>query len=390
MYKRAFLIKIKRYLNCLSLMVVLLVVASCSDDEVLPPSPLPDFDAEIQIEKLWSSDVDDGVEGYYLTLKPAITERWVFAVSYDGEVIKLDRETGDEEWEVDTEHTITGGVAAGYGVVAYGTSDGEAIALSEDDGSVLWTAPLGGQILAVPAISASRVVVQTMDGRLHGLKRESGDRVWVYDTTIPVLTLRGSSSPQLWNDMTLAGFANGKLVAVNTETGLVGWERAVSKPQGRSELERLVDLDGRFWMSGNTVYAATFQGKLAAIAMNSGRMLWQKDFSTFSGVSSLLDQLYIVDEESKISAVDVFSGAPVWSQDALRGRRVSALTPIDNYIVGGDFEGYLHWMSYKDGRFVARTRVDRSGLRAAPVVKDNIVYVQGNSGELAAYQVVEE
>lgn len=367
-----------------------LLLAACSDDDVLPPSPLPDFDEQIQVEELWSSDVDDGVEDHYLVLTPAITERWVYAASYEGEVVKLNRENGDEVWEVDTEHRITGGVGAGYGVVVYGTGNGEAVALKEEDGSQVWKVELSGQVLATPAVGATRVIVQTMDGRLHALNRETGEKEWLYDTPIPNLTLRGSSSPLIVGEVTLAGFANGKLVAIKTDNGAVGWEYPVSEPQGRSELERLVDLDGRFWVKRKVVYAATYQGKLAAIDIPSGRLLWQKPLSTFAGVSEKLDRVYVVDQDSNIKALDAVSGAEVWALDLFKGRRLSAITPVGIHAVVGDFEGYLHWLHYRDGRIQARVRVDRDGLRAAPIMKDDIIYVQGNSGELAAYKVIEK
>ncbi len=369
---------------------VLFLSGCADDDEILPPSPLPDFDEKIQVEEIWSSDVDDGVDDNYLVLNPAITENWVYAASYDGEVIKLNRADGEEAWEIDTEHNITGGVGAGYGVVVYGTDDGEAVALKEDDGSVLWKEQLDGQVLATPTVGATRVIVQSMDGRVYGLNRETGKKEWVYDTPIPNLTLRGSSSPFIVGNTTLAGFANGKLVALKTDNGAVKWEYPVSEPQGRSELERLVDLDGRFWVKRNVVYAATYQGKLAAINIPNGRLLWQKPLSTFAGVSEKLDRVYVVDQESNIIALDAISGAEIWRQELLKGRRLSAITPVGTYAVAGDFEGYLHWLHYRDGAIQARVRVDRDGLRAAPIVKDDIVYVQGNSGELAAYKVIEK
>ena len=145
------------------LVVSALMLNACSDDDILPPSPLPDFDEQIQVEELWSADVDDGADENYLVLTPAITERWVYAASYDGEVVKLNREDGEEVWEIETEHKITGGVGAGYGIVVYGTDNGEAVALSEEDGSEVWKVELSGQVLATPAVGASRVVVQTMD-----------------------------------------------------------------------------------------------------------------------------------------------------------------------------------------------------------------------------------
>lgn len=395
----------------LLILLIPFALAACSndDDEVIPPSPLPVFKSDVQVKKLWTQNVGDGVDDVYLNLKPAVTERWVFAAAISGELVKIDRATGDVVWEVETERTITGGVSAAYGVVAFGTGDGEVVVLNEEDGVILWSKKLDGQIMAAPAIAADHILVQTLSGRLHGLKREDGAVAWLYDTSIPILTLRGESSPVVVGEVTLAGFANGKLAALDTNTGFVGWERSIGQSEGRSELERLIDLDGRFWVSGKTVYAVTYQGNASAIDIPSGRLLWTRKMSSYSGVSEFLSQLYVVDDDGKLAALDAVSGTDLWLQEGLRGRRLSAPTAYDRYVVVGDFAGYLHWLSYQDGSFKARVKVSsrptrnpnaklgqaepkrtEDGLRAEPVVYQDIVYVQGNGGAVAAYQVIEK
>ncbi len=395
----------------LLILLVPFVLSACSkdDEDVVPPSPLPVIKSDTQVKKLWSQSVGDGVDELYLSLKPAVTERWVFAASSTGDVVKIDRETGKKVWTQETGRYITGGVAAAYGVVAFGTGDGDIVLLKDEDGTLVWEKKVGGQIMSAPAIAADRILVQSVDGRLHGLSREDGSVAWLYDTSIPILTLRGESSPVVVGEIALAGFANGKLAALDTNSGFVGWERTIGESTGRSELERLNDLDGRFWVSGKTVYAVTYQGNIAAIDIPSGRLLWQRKRSSYSGVSEFLSQLYVVDDDSNLSALDSVNGADVWSQPGLRGRGLSAPTAYDRYVVVGDFEGYLHWLSYTDGSFKARVKVSSrpsidpnaklgqvprkrtsdDGLRAEPVVYQDIVYIQGNGGAVAAYQVIE-
>lgn len=396
----------------LLVLLVPFLLAGCSndDDSVIAPSPLPTFKSTAKVKKLWAVSVGWGVDDAYLSLKPAVTERWVFAAAHIGEVIKIDRATGDKVWTIDTGRNITGAVGVGYGLIAVGTDNGEVLVFSEEDGQAVWEKSLGGQIMAAPAIGADRIVVQSIDGRLHGLNRDDGAVAWIFDTSIPILTLRGESSPVVIGAATLAGFANGKLAALDTSTGFVAWERVIGESRGRSELERLIDLDGRFWVSGKTVYAATYQGSVAALDIPSGRLLWQRKLSSFTGVSEFLSQLYVVDDESVIHVMESLSGSDLWQQDGLRGRHLSAPTAYDRYVVVGDFQGYLHWLSYKDGSFVARVKVGvqhralpgakvgtvvrkpdlDEGLRAEPVVYQDIVYVQANGGEVAAYQVIEK
>ncbi|MAR90748.1 MAG: outer membrane protein assembly factor BamB [Pseudomonadales bacterium] len=391
------------------ILLPLLLVGCSSDESVVQPSPLPQFKPQIQVQKLWTATIGNGVGELYLNLEPAVTERWVYAASASGLLYKLDRETGERQWQKNLPLRITGGVAAGYGMVAVGSANGELVVLDAEDGSELWRKSLGGQILSAPALGGNRVVVQTIDGRLRGLQREDGATVWLFDTSIPVLTLRGEASPVVKGPVTLAGFANGKLVALDTDSGYVAWERLIGEPSGRSELERLIDLDGRFWVSDKVVYAVTFQGALAAIDVPTGRLLWSKPLSSYSGVSEFLSRLYVVDEDSVLYAKDAVSGTDIWQQDKLKGRGLSAPTAYDRYVLVGDYEGFLYWLSYRDGAFLARAKVGvkrfqlanpkaqslrrlthpAEGIRVEPVVYDDTVYVQGNSGELAAYRVIE-
>ncbi|MCG8534139.1 MAG: outer membrane protein assembly factor BamB [Pseudomonadales bacterium] len=388
----------------------LLIWGCSSNDEVVPPSPTPQFKSQIQIKKLWTSRIGEGVGEVYLSLKPAATERWVYAASLDGDVKKFDREKGKTIWKVSLDREITGGVSAAYGMVGLGTANGELLLLSEETGEIVLEKTLGGQVMSVPAITPELVVVQTTDGRLHALNREDGAVVWLFDTSIPILTLRGESDPVVSGGATLAGFANGKLVAMDTNTGYVAWERQVGESKGRSELERLVDLDGRFWVDGKVVYAATYQGNIVAIDIPSGRVLWKRPMSSYVGVTSYLGKVYVVDQDSVLHAMDAIGGTDLWQQDRLKGRVISTPTAYDRYVLVGDFNGFLYWLSHSDGEFLARVKVGHNryqysnaragslrrvtdpadGIRVEPVIYDDTVYIQGNSGELAAYRVVTE
>lgn len=381
----------KQSLGRALLLATVVGLAACSDDEVVPPSPLPDYEETITLRKLWSESVGDGVEEYYVSLTPTVTDAHVYAAAIDGTVVKLDRATGETVWEVETEQPITGGVAAAYGYVVFGTSNGDVVLLKDEDGSQIWKVSTGGQVLSAPALAPERVVVQTIDGRLQGLDIANGARVWLFDTSIPILTLRGESSPMVLGNIALAGFANGKMVALQVADGFVGWEKPIAEPEGRSELERLVDIDGRFDVADTTVFAASFQGRIAALDVPSGRSLWSKAFSSHNGLSVSLDSVYATNDDSEIVAMDSTSGAEQWKQSKLKGRSVTAPVAYSNYVVAGDFEGYLHWMDRQSGEFVARVKVDGDGLRAPVVIADDVVYVQANDGTLAAYQVeVEE
>ncbi len=211
--------------------------------------------------------------------------------------------------------------------------------------------------------------------------------MWTYDSNIPVLTVRGTSSPIVHNDMVYAGFANGRVLALNTQTGAVVWEVRVAIAQGRSEIERLVDIDGSMELAGNELYAASYQGNVAAIDVDNGGKLWQQKVSSYSGVSQGFGNVYVADEDGTLSAYLRNGEGVRWTQAALAYRELSRPTPVGSYVAVADFEGYVHVLSQVDGEFVGRVQVDDDGVRADMLSDGNVLYVFGNSGELIAYEI---
>lgn len=363
-------------------------LAACSTNEhVIQPAKLVDFDKQLKLKKLWSVSVGDGVDDAYLSLKPVISGQMIYVANADGAIISLDREKGKKNWKVNTKRRITGGLAAAYGQVFFGTINGKLVALDAKDGSEQWEAQLSSEILAVPDSNAEFVIAQTIDGQLFGLDRTTGGQLWQFDTVEPILTLRGSSSPKIEQTVAIAGFANGKLAAVDLQKGEPIWEKQVGISKGRSELERLIDLDGGFIVSGRTIFASTYQGRVSAVDLYTGRALWQRDVSSYVGVEEESGNLFIADSSGYLWSLDAETGATQWQQKALEARTLSAPAAINDYIVVGDYEGYLHWMKKGDGEFVARIRVDAQGLRTKPLVREGVVYVYGNGGRLSALTI---
>lgn len=359
-----------------------------SEDTSEPPAELVDFDERIEIEELWSAGVGSGADEFYLKLKPAVDGERLFATNHEGEVFAYHAKTGEKHWETELEKRISGGVGAGEDKVFVGTSDAEVIALDQTSGTVSWVTRVSSEVLSAPVVQSGIVVVRTGDGKLFGLNTDTGKRLWVYDRTIPVLTLRGTSSPVVSNNIVLAGFANGKLVSLNLKTGKEIWETAVAAPRGRSELERMVDIDADPVVIGNLVYVVTFQGFMSVVDLHTGQILWTRKMSSSAGINVDRSNMYVADNDGHIWAFTRDSGRGLWKQEMLHARHLSTPAVQDDYVVVGDLEGYLHWISREDGSFAARERVDSAPVIAAPIVVDDILYVISKEGDLAAYRIV--
>ncbi|MCF7980514.1 MAG: outer membrane protein assembly factor BamB [Pseudomonadales bacterium] len=357
------------------------------DDEGPKPAPLVNFDAELKIKTVWSTGVGDGVGEKYIKLVPAVDEGKVFIADVNGQVMALNRETGKSIWRVKLREPVSGGVGVGFGYLFLGTKDGKVIALNQTDGSRAWQANLSSEILSVPKTNGNIVVVQTLDEKIYGLDQASGEQRWFYESILPALTLRGSSSPIVSGNVVVVGLANGKVVALDSASGRAAWEKRLSVPRGRSELERMTDVDGDLLLQGDMVYATSFQGKTSAIELNTARVRWQKEISSFLGPDEGFGNLYVVDTDDEIYALDQKTGDNVWKQSDLNHRQITAPTTFGNYLVVGDFEGYVHFMSQVDGHFVARKKIDGDGIRSTMVARKDMLYIYGNSGKIVALKV---
>lgn len=372
-----------------ALLALALAVVGCSSNskKELPPAELTDFKEEVVLSKQWSRSVGDGQGDLYNLLEPAVDGSTIYAASAEGRVMAIQRETGDVLWKKDLERPVSGGVGVGYGLVLVGTLRGDVIALDEATGKKKWTKRVNSEVLSAPATNGDVVVVQTQDDKLIGLDAASGDQRWIYESTVPVLTLRGTGAPLIAGNMALAGLASGKVVAVDVQRGLPIWEQRVAIPQGRSELDRVVDIEGGLLLSGDTLYVVSYQGRAAALDVNSGRLLWQREASSYVGVAEGFGNIYVSQASGSVEGLDSRGASSLWNNNALARRQLSAPAVFSSNVVVGDLEGYVHLLSQVDGRFVGRERVDSDGVRVRPLVVGSWMYVFGNGGKLVAYTI---
>lgn len=356
-------------------------------DNTEPPAELVDFDPELKIEEVWSRSIGAGVSRFYLKLRPMIAGGRVYVADRKGSVSAFDAENGEQIWQTDTGIPASGGPGGGDGLILVGSSDGNVVALDAGTGAEKWRAKVSSEVLSAPSAADGVAVVRTIDGKLFGLDVADGSRIWVYDRTVPVLTLRGTSTPALSDGTAVAGFDSGRIVAVSLKNGQTLWNTVVAEPRGRSELERLVDIDADPVIEDQTVYVVTFQGRVAALDLFSGNVVWRRDMSSYAGLGIDGDHLYVTDDESFVWALDRKSSASVWRQDKLKMRGLTSPLGFESFVVVADFEGYVHWLSEEDGRMLARTRVDSDGVIAKPVAHNGTVFIYGKGGTLTALRV---
>jgi len=371
-------------------LAALLIAAGCSKDkDVEPPAALVNFPMTLPVKKLW----DEGVGGskkqinLRLGLGPAIDNGLVFAASHKGEVLAVSLETGHHVWVRKLKMPISAGPAAGFGMVVAGSSKGEAIALDEATGKQLWRVRINSELLSSPAISPDVVVFRSVDGRLNGLDAHTGNALWSVEQQVPRLSLRGTATPIIAKEVAISGFDNGKVMAVSLKTGDTLWDTALASPHGRTELDRLADIDSAVRVVGENVFAAGYQGRTAMLALDSGQQWWSHDMSSYRGLAVDDDKIYVALSDGSVVALRQRDGAEMWRNDKLKRRGLSAPVVTSTAIALADFQGYLHWLDKNTGELVARQRVaKKQRVSSPPVGEGDVVVVLTDGGTLAAYR----
>ena len=345
------------------------------------PAPLVAITPTAKAQVVWRASVGAAERAVFF---PAVSGNRVFAAGAAGQIAGFDVKSGTVVSKLNAAQKLSGGVAASGSLVLVGTVKGEVVAF-DASGKQLWKTQLAGEVLAPPAVDGSLVAVRAGDGRIYGLDAVSGKQRWVYQRTTPALSLRSYSGVVMERGAIFAGFPGGRLVALNAQNGVLGWDSVVALPRGTTELERVADVMGLPVVDGDRVCAVAYQGRVACFDTQSGTTIWARDMSSVAGLDADHRGAYITDEKNAIVALDKANGGSLWKQDKLAGRGVSAPLAFGRYVIVGDFEGYVHFLSREDGSFAARVPTDGSAIGAPPVALDaETILVQTRNGGLFA------
>ncbi|HXV40127.1 MAG TPA: outer membrane protein assembly factor BamB [Steroidobacteraceae bacterium] len=375
----------KAYRSILPL-AALLAMGCSKEKDVEPPAELVKFEPAVSVSRAWSAGTKGGDEVLRLGLRPAVAGERAYVAGHGGDVQALDLASGRAIWRTATELELAGGPGAGEGLVAVGTSDGEVVALDAETGVQRWRVAVGGEVLAAPAVAGGLVIVRTVSGRLLGLRAADGGESWSYEQPVPRLSLRGNGAPVVSGDMILAGFDNGRVIALSLEEGELLWSATVTPAQGRTEIERLVDIDSPVRVLGQDVYVAGFQGRVAMLARDSGQIWWGRELSSHRGLAADDDHLYVTTSDSVVVALRRRDGTEIWRQDQMMRRGLTAPAIAGGALVVADFEGWLHWLDAATGRLLGRAKAGGGRISNTPVEAGELTLVQTDSGEVQAWR----
>jgi outer membrane protein assembly factor BamB len=350
------------------------------------PAVLKPIKQTVAVQRVWHVSLRGQLPKLRLGLAPVVEADRVYLASAKGVVRAYALANGKELWSRKLKSQLGGGPGANAKMVVVGGTGGELIALAAADGAELWRVRLGGEILATPTVTDDVIIARTVDGRMHALEPGDGRTRWVADQQPPKLSLRGQSEAIIVGDTVYAGFDNGRLMAVLLSSGTTVWDVAVAQARGSTELQRLVDIDAPVVISGDELYAASYQGKLERLSRDNGQLSWSRELSSYRGLALDATSVYLSTAEGEVVALDRVTGVERWRQSALLRRQLSGPVLDHGRVVVGDYQGILHWLNPADGSFVARHKVSRGRIDATPVEAGDLLLALTDKGELGVFR----
>lgn len=351
------------------------------------PAELVEFAPSASVSRLWSASAGKGEDQVGARQGPVVADGRVYAAAVRGGVRAFDLQSGAQVWRYESDLRLSGGPGAGDGLVVVGSLDGEVVALDAATGAERWQAKVPNEVIAAPVIGQGMVFVRSNDGRLTAFDAGSGERRWFWTRELPSLTVRGNDGPVLGPGFVFVGNDDGTVAALSLADGRQMWDIPVAQPDGRTELDRMADIDGTPVLDGTVLYASSYRLSTVAIDAPSGRPIWASDRGGSSRPGLSIDKVLVSDRNGSVWALDRSSGSPVWEQPGLARRNLGNVAVHGDYAVVGDFEGYLHWLRLDSGEFAARERAGRAPVKGALVVADGILVVQNVKGDLTAWRV---
>ena len=371
-----------KYTN-LIILCSIFIISSCSSmdrlrfwksDEIDPDEPkeLVAFSNQKNIVIEWKNSFKGENEiGNFL---PDFSAQNLFFSDASGNVSSINASTGDKNWSIEL-NFLASGTSAGFGLVVVSDIDGNVIAVDQNDGSKLWSTNVKGEVLSKVAIDAKVVVVKTGSGELLGLDRENGEILWSYRSKLPLLTVRGSSSPVIVDDLVYVSFDNGRLGVFELNSGFQVWDGAISYVKGVSELENLIDSDSSPVVDGGLIYTTNYQGNLNIFDTAQKRSVWSYETSSFYSPIVSRGMLTIVEANSGLRSFALKTLQESWTNDDYINRDLSNAVSYKGSLVVGDFEGYVHVIDTLNGKTIGRKKISRKPIKSILSRSDSLYVI---------------
>lgn len=378
----------RKYKFACALTVLTLALAGCANKgvkvEEVKPNPLPKLVDAKTLTAVFSTNVASTSEADPLRLRLDANNGTVFVVNPDGEVEAYQGKQRIWQKKI-SKLGLSSGVEAKGGLVIVGNQKGQLFALDQKTGEQKWTAQLTGALLAPSLIHAGRVITVANDGTVFAHEVETGKQAWTYSLPNVQFSLRGQAAPVALDARNiLIASSNAYIYAIDALTGAPRLQRRMAVTEGRSDIQRLIDIDGEPTVAGQFLVTTSYQGQVTVMDMASQQVIWSEDASSTQRPEVAGNGVFVAQNDGKIAAFEITTGQKLWENDQLLNRQLSNAVMFGQNLIVGDMDGVLHMVDPSTGTIVGRAKTS-GDVRTLRVI-DNQLFVSTRKGAMSIWQ----
>ena len=361
------------------------------------------FSVDLPLQQVFSTRVGIAAEEGTEIAQPVADEKAVYTVTPGGIVTAVSATDGAVLWRVDidpstdeTQTSVSGGIALSSGHVIAHASKKTLVSLYAETGAENWRKDFDVFLSGGPTPIRNIIIVTDLDGRIYALSAEDGGQLWNRIGAQDSTRIAGASFPAAFGNDIVASGGDGEIQVLNIEQGDFLWGENLTPVLLRTALDAIPDLRAHPVHDGGLVVVVTPSAQIFAFNASTGRQVWQMplhapDMPWVSGES-----LFLTTIDGRLYVLRRNDGAIRWVTElpgaydpslAVNEDAVRYTTPllVSGKVLIGSSRGYL--MSFDASTGVADQQFSTGqGITTAPLVANKTVFVISRSGVLYAYR----
>jgi outer membrane protein assembly factor BamB len=377
------------------------------------------------LDKWWSKDVGKGSnrKGRVIA-SPVVANGRIFTVDGGNRVMAMDATNGKTLWTYKVKVTnkgksrrgkrslierirnplsvrdkggkdkeaVGGGVAVADGRVFVTSGFGLILALDADTGAEIWRNRTNAPMQSAPTIDNGRLFAVSDDNELFGLDADTGDIMWTYQAIVETVRMLTAPSPAVLDDVVVAPFSSGEIVALRVQNGGVLWQEALSASGNLTPLAALNDIASGPVLADGYVFATSQSGTFAAFDLRTGQRVWSQPAGSLGYPLVVGDFVYTVTTEGEVTCMSKADGTVIWitqlrtfKKKKKRKNRISWAGPIiaSDRLVMMSSNGKGVEVSPFDGSIMREFKLSGS-VYVSPIIANDTVYYITDAAKLVA------
>ena len=287
---------------------------------------------------------------------------------------------------------VGGGVAFANNRIFVASGLGKMVALDASTGAVVWERETRVPLNSVPTVDNGRVFVISDDNELFAMNAETGEVLWTYQGITETASMLTSPAPAVVDDVVIAPFSSGELIALRVQNGGVLWQDALSSTARLTPLASLNDISGGPAVADGYVIATAQSGVMTAFDLRTGQRVWSQPAGSLSIPLIAADVVFTVTTSGQVAALSKLDGTVHWIQQLenfknakKRKERTVWTGPLlaGNRLLVASSKGEVVVIDPSSGSILKEEKVG-GPVFVPPVIANETVYILTDEAKLVA------